>query len=95
MVTSVSARPLGYPGRRTITGHAGLARNTSGDKDNLRALESITETRRSGIETLDGAVGVDVAQISSDTCWVLVAKLRAIHHVTITTNNIPGPPLIS
>lgn len=68
MVKSVSARPLGYPGCRTITGHAGLARNTSRDEDDLRALESITETGRGGIETLDGAVGVDVAQISSDTC---------------------------
>jgi len=28
----------------TVTGHSGLARNTSGDDDNLSALESLGET---------------------------------------------------
>lgn len=61
---------IGYSGGRTVTGHAGLARNTSRDKDDLGAVKGITETRRSRVKTRDGAVGVDVAQISSDTCVV-------------------------
>lgn len=68
--------------KRTVTGHARLARNTSRDEDNLRAIQGITETRGSRIETRDGAVGVDVAQISSDTCRKLAAEAWAIHHVT-------------
>jgi hypothetical protein len=52
----------------TVTGHARLARNTSRDEDDLRALESLAETRGSRLVATDGAVGVDVAQISSDTC---------------------------
>lgn len=51
----------------TVTGHAGLARHTSGDEDDLRALESIAQAGGGGVEARDGAVGVDVAQISSDT----------------------------
>jgi hypothetical protein len=38
---------------RTITGHAGLAGNTSGDDDNLSALEGIGETGGGGIVALD------------------------------------------
>lgn len=53
--------------RRTITGHAGLTRDTGGDEDNLRALESITETRLGGVVASNDTVGVDVAQIGSDT----------------------------
>lgn len=53
----------------TVTGHAGLARNTGRDEDDLRALESITETGGSRVESGDGAVGVDVADISGDT-WI-------------------------
>ena len=60
--------------KRTVTGHAGLARNTSGDEDDLRALQSITEARGSRVEASDGAVGVDVAQISSDTCRKLATE---------------------
>lgn len=52
---------------RTVTGHAGLARNTGRDQDNLGALKSIAQTRRSRVEARDRAVGVDVAQISGDT----------------------------
>lgn len=51
----------------TITSHAGLARNTSGNENDLRALESITETGGSRVVAGDGAVGVDVAQIGGNT----------------------------
>lgn len=50
-----------------ITGHTGLAGNTSGDKDDLGALEAVTEAGSIGVVASDGAVGVDVAEISSDT----------------------------
>lgn len=50
-----------------ITGHTGLAGNTSGDEDNLGALEAVTETGSIGVVASNSAVGVDVAQISSDT----------------------------
>jgi hypothetical protein len=33
----------------TITGHAGLAGNTSGDDNDLSALESVCETRGSSL----------------------------------------------
>lgn len=52
---------------QVITGHAGLAGDTSGDEDDLRVLEALTETSSIGAVASDGAVGVDVAQISSDT----------------------------
>lgn len=51
----------------TITGHSRLAGDTSWDQDDLRVSESILEARRSRVVASDGAVGVDVAQISSDT----------------------------
>lgn len=53
---------------RTVTGHAGLTGNTSRDEDNLRVLEGIVEARvRGGVVASDGAVGVDVTEVSSDT----------------------------
>jgi hypothetical protein len=52
---------------QVVTAHTGLAGNTSGDEDNLRSLEAVTETGSIGSVTGDGAVGVDVAEISSDT----------------------------
>jgi hypothetical protein len=51
----------------TITGHAGLAGNTGRDEDDLGALESITEARLVRLVARDGAVGVDVAKVGSDT----------------------------
>ena len=53
--------------RLTITGHARLTGDTSGDEDNLGALESIAETRVRGVVASNDAVGVDVAQIGRDT----------------------------
>ena len=50
-----------------ITGHTGLAGNTSGDEDDLGTLEAVTETGSIGVVASNSAVGVDVAQISGDT----------------------------
>lgn len=62
-----TAVAVGARSGHTVTGHAGLARHTSGDEDDLRALESIAQASGGGVVARDGAVGVDVAQISSDT----------------------------
>lgn len=53
---------------QVVTGHTGLARNTGGDEDDLRALKSVAQAIGIGLVAGDSAVGVDVAQISSDTC---------------------------
>lgn len=53
---------------QVITGHAGLAGDTSGDQDDLGVLEAVAESSSIGVVASDGAVGVDVAQISGDTC---------------------------
>ena len=57
-----------------ITGHTGLAGNTGGDQDDLSILKSISEASLIGVVAGDGAVGVDVAQIGSDTCSHAVRK---------------------
>lgn len=60
-----------------VTGHAGLAGDTGGDEDDVRALEGSGETLGGGLVALDGGLGVDVGDIGSDTCRVLVST--AIH----------------
>jgi hypothetical protein len=50
-----------------VTGHAGLAGNTSGDEDNLSTLESLLEASGVRLIALDGGLGVDVGDISSNT----------------------------
>lgn len=52
---------------RTVTGHARLARNTGRDEDNLSISESLLQSGGSRVISGNGAVGVDVAEISSDT----------------------------
>lgn len=49
-----------------VTGHAGLAGDTGGDEDNVRALEALGETLGGGLVALDGGLGVDVGDVSSD-----------------------------
>jgi hypothetical protein len=61
---------------QVITGHTGLAGNTGGDEDDLRALEAVTETGSIGVVALDDAVGVDVAQISGNTWNTLAVELQ-------------------
>lgn len=59
----------------TITSHARLSRNTGRDQDDFRALQALSETRRSRIVALDGAVGVDVADISGHTYRVSLVSI--------------------
>ena len=61
---------------QVITGHAGLAGDTSGDENDLRALEAVAQTSSIGLVASDGAVGVDVAEIGSDTCRKKIACQR-------------------
>ena len=63
------SRPVQFMIRRklTITGHAGLAGNTSGDEDNLGTLKGGGEASSIGLVTGHGGVGVDVRDIGSNT----------------------------
>jgi len=50
-----------------VTGHSRLAGNTSGDENNLGASQALLEVLVALVVTLDGALGVDVANIGGDT----------------------------
>ena len=52
----------------TVTSHARLARNTGRDEDNLGVGESLLQSGGSRVIASDSAVGVDVAEISGNTC---------------------------
>ena len=52
---------------KVVTGHAGLAGDTSGDEDDLSTPEGGGEALGGGLVSLDGGLGVDVGDISSDT----------------------------
>lgn len=56
-----------------VTGHAGLAGDTGGDEDDLSALEALGEAGGVGLVSLDGGLGVDVGDVSSDTCSMIVS----------------------
>lgn len=56
-----------YVNLLTITCHAWLARNAGRDENNLGALEGSGEVLSAAVVALDGALGVDVADIGSDT----------------------------
>jgi hypothetical protein len=75
-----------------ITGHTGLTGNTSGDQDDLGVLEAVTETAGIGVVASDGAVGVDVAEISSDTCQESDNAMRCdrCHHTGSTADIVEG-----
>ena len=58
LVLNRSAQPLvvahaTYGINRTVTGHAGLAGNTSGNEHDLGALEGLGEARGSGVIATD------------------------------------------
>jgi hypothetical protein len=53
-----------------ITGHAWLSWDTGWDENDLSALEGSIETGWGWVVTGDGALGVDVGDISGDTCCV-------------------------
>lgn len=77
----------------TVTGHARLSRNTGWNEDDLAAGQALPETRRSWVVALDSALGVDVGQISCDTCTTnpVIIFLTCL---TLRTNG-PGPMRIS
>jgi hypothetical protein len=52
---------------QVVTGHAGLARDTGRDEDDVATLEAVGETSGSGFITLDGTLGVDVGDVGSNT----------------------------
>lgn len=58
---------------RTVTGHAGLAGDTGRDEDDLSALEGLGEARGRGVIAANLALGVDVANVGSDTWRGLLA----------------------
>ena len=51
----------------TISGHSWLSWNTSGNYDNLGTSETFSESRGCLIVALDFALGVDMADIGSNT----------------------------
>jgi hypothetical protein len=53
---------------QVIAGHAGLSGHTSRNENDVRATEGGIEAAGSGLVALDGRFGVDVRDISSDTC---------------------------
>jgi len=58
-----------FEGERTVTGHARFTRHTGGNDDNVGARQAFAESGGGLIVALDGALGVDMADISSDTCF--------------------------
>jgi hypothetical protein len=52
---------------QVVTGHAGLARNTSRDEDNLSTSQALLERSITLVVASDGALSVDVADIGGDT----------------------------
>lgn len=77
---------------QVVTGHTGLAGNTSGDENDLGPLKSVAQATGIRLVASDSAVGVDVAQVGSDTCSELCQhhSRELAHH-----EDIPGPPRIS
>jgi hypothetical protein len=53
-----------------VTGHAGLAGNTSGDDDNVGTGKGLLGTVVGGEEALNGSGGVDVREVGSNTLGV-------------------------
>lgn len=52
----------------TITGHSRLAGDTSGDENNLSTLQSSLQSLRTDAVSSNLALGVDVRNVSGDTC---------------------------
>ena len=52
---------------QVITGHSRLPGNTGGDEDNLSTRKRSLQVLRSGIVSLNRALGVDVGNIGSNT----------------------------
>lgn len=59
-----------------VTGHAGLTGDTSGNQDDVGALEGGSKAAWGGLIALDGGLGVDVGDVSGDTCEQARGKRR-------------------
>lgn len=55
-----------------VTGHAGLSGDTGGDEDDVTALQGVGKAGGAGVIALDGALRVDVGDISSNTCASII-----------------------
>ena len=73
----------------TITCHAGLARNTGRDENDLGALERSSEMLGALVVALDGALGVDMADIGGDTLYKLAIEL--FPSLSVTFANLGRP----
>jgi len=52
---------------QVVTGHAGLARNTSGDENDLSTSQALLELSITLVVASNSALSVDVADIGGDT----------------------------
>lgn len=74
---------------QVVAGHAGLAGDTSGDQDNLGILKGGVEAGGGGLVAGDVGAGVDVGDISGDTCGVeSVCFVGSIGHVMMGETNL-------
>lgn len=63
-----------------VTGHAGLTGDTSGDEDDVGALDALGEASSGGLITLDGRLGVDMRKVGSDTCRAVTLARQVLFH---------------
>jgi hypothetical protein len=64
----------------TISGHARLSRDTSRNQNNIRTLQAFSQARRCRVVSLDCALCVDMAEISSNTYPSLPLLACFKHH---------------
>jgi hypothetical protein len=81
--------------KHTVTGHAWLAGNASWDDDDFSTSQTLAQSRGSLIIAGNLAPGVDVADISSDTCLAialvgLVCRTDAIGIGMDVVYQVPG-----
>lgn len=76
---------------KIITGHAWLTWNTGWDENDLSILESGAESRWGWLVTGDGGLGVDVGDISGNTC----AAVSCVMLSQWMSGSLPGPPRMS
>lgn len=70
-----------------VTGHAGLAGDTGGDQDDITALQSAGQTGGGGVVAFDAALGVDVGDISSDTCFAVIIGSVSNERIRVNWRN--------
>lgn len=78
--------------KKIITGHAWLAWNTGWYENDLSILKGSLEAGWGWLVTGDGALGVDVGDVSGDTC-IKLSENRCSCQLMFW--RLPGPPRIS